>query len=232
MASVRYGLLVVDLAGKVGGQNFQRGLASPILRNISPKRKFIVYPQIAQATSQHRSKFAYVTQYWKSLTTEEQTAWNTSTSSFPRVNKFGARYYPSGYQLFCELNFALLLANYSIVSATPITATFVAYTFTCVYETDPQHLMVTISSTPSSEVYRFIISACVYQPHGKGYAPSKLKIMNLVTFSEEALSVDILPELIATYGPVISGSTIWVAIKQIFVTTGEMNMYQQYIVEF
>lgn len=38
------------------------------------------------------------------MTTEEKEAWNNVAASWPLLNKFGDQYYPSGYQLFMQLN--------------------------------------------------------------------------------------------------------------------------------
>lgn len=232
MASVQYGAMVPNLAGKVGGQNFQRGLAAPILRNISTKRKFIQYPQIAPNLINHRAAFGYVAQSWKNITAGQRSDWKTATTSFPRTNKFGGSYIPSAYQLFCEFNMALVIAGLSLIAAAPTTSTFVSPVWEVVYDSGAGIVTVNQSVVYTASPYQTVISASYYQSNGLGLRKSNLKDITVHQFSIGSPSLNITSLITSLFGSIMSGVTMYVAIKQININTGELSMPQYFPVAF
>lgn len=223
MASVKYGAMIPDLAGKVGGQNFQRGLASPIIRNISTKRKFIQYPQLAPQNANHRGLLAYASQSWKNISSTQRSNWSAATASFPRTNKFGNVYTPSGFQLFCEFSMGLLIAHLDIINDAPAVSTFIAPTWAVVYDSMANTITISQSVLYTASPYKTFITASYYQSNGKGLRKGQLKTIGLHQFTIIAPSLDITSNITSLFGAFISGTTMFFSVKQINTGTGEMN---------
>lgn len=98
-AVVKYGGIVTELKGKLGGQVFQKGNASLILRNNAyNKGRVSVFSTIS------KSDFTSITRLWGSLSAIDQGLWSTAALNWPYYDKFGVQYYGTGYQFFCTLN--------------------------------------------------------------------------------------------------------------------------------
>lgn len=232
MASVLYGALVSDLAGRVGGQNFQRGLASPVIRNVSTRRSRKVLLQVAPNAMSPRTALSYVSKYWKQLTIFQQNAWKLAAVAFPRLNKFGVSYTPSAYQLFCEFNIALVLLHHDIVPSYPSTATFIVPTYTVAYNSGTSVFSVTQSMPLTSTPYVSVISASAYQSNGAALIKGRLKEIAAFQFTAFNTYLDITTAVTNIFGTALVGTTMWFSIKLCYTTTGELSPAQIYSIQF
>lgn len=232
MASILYGSLVSDLAGKVGGQNFQRGLASPTLRNISTKRKkFNVLP-VGNKINAIRGRFAYVAASWRSLSPSQQSAWVAVTGSFPRTNKFGVSYTPSAYQLFVEFSLGLVYLGSSIATAAPAVSTFVVPTWSIAYAGGGGDIIITQSPAYTSIPYLTVIRASGYQSNGLGLIKSRLKVLATFQFKASARTTNVASAFYTMFGAAIPGTTVYFSVNQINVNTGEQDILSYFAVAF
>lgn len=113
MASVRFGMMVTGLAGKVGGQIVQRGRAGFQLRNnTKPRAANFAGPNAAKLSMQ------VVSGAWRDLSLANAAAWEALAATLTRLDRFGNAYTPSGRQIFFEFNLNLR----SIGVGTPLSA--------------------------------------------------------------------------------------------------------------
>ncbi len=103
MARVQYGSIVTEIKGKVQGQVFQGGNVGYVLRNkgytpgfTSNSRQTALNSMTSQTTR------------WRNLSDANRAAWAAITASWPFINKFGASYSGSGFQVFTSYNSNLL----------------------------------------------------------------------------------------------------------------------------
>lgn len=99
MPSIKFTGLVSDMKVKANGSVFSKNKQGNYFRN-NPSgggRK------TARWDAQ-KAQFGNLANTYRSLTTEDKEAWNNLAASWPLLNKFGDQYYPSGYQLFMQLN--------------------------------------------------------------------------------------------------------------------------------
>lgn len=223
MASVKYAAMISDLAGKVGGQNFQRGLASPIVRNISAKRQYNEYGLFTVATGSPKANLAYIAASWRGVSLTNKAAWAAATVLFPRTNKFGNIYTPSAYQLFCEFSLNLYSAGIDIVFTAPTTSTFVSPIYTLSYSSGPPQFTLTMSTVFTSAPYQTIIYATAYLSNGLAFKVSFLRTIAQYQFTSSDNSIDITDDITGLFGPVPTGTTIYVSVKQLNSNTGECN---------
>ena len=215
--------MISDLAGKIGGQNFQRGLAAPIVRNISSKRRTNQYGGFTVATGNNRANLSYVSSYWRSVSSSNKSAWQTATALFPRTNKFGNIYTPSAFQLFCEFSLNLIAAGYSLIDTAPTTSTFMSSIYTLNYYTGPGQFTLTQSTPFTSSPYITIVSSTNYLSNGIAFKKSYLRTIAQYQFTSVNNEIDITDDIVGLFGSVQSGCTVYVGIKQLNSSTGETN---------
>lgn len=104
MGSVKYGSIVTEIKGKLGGHVFQKCGQSLSIRTNSSKR----LPQSKQAVSA-RHNVSYLASYWKNLTQAQKDSYTNNAHTFPTVDKYGNPIILTGYQLFFSLAAKLLL---------------------------------------------------------------------------------------------------------------------------
>lgn len=107
MPSIKFTALVSDMKGKANGSVFSKNKQGNYFRN-NPKgggRKTARWDQ-------QKVRFGSLANSYRSLTTEEKEAWDNLAASWPLENKFGETYYPSGYQLYMQLNGNLTAIGY------------------------------------------------------------------------------------------------------------------------
>lgn len=99
MARIKFGMMMTDARGKLGGQVFSKTRSGAVVRTkVTPTN-----PQTA-AQSQVRSILGQLSARWKSLAERQRQAWNDAVASYPRTNAFGDTYLSSGKNLFTGVN--------------------------------------------------------------------------------------------------------------------------------
>lgn len=102
MASVRFGMLVTGLAGKVGGQIVQRGRAGFQLRNNTKPRG-----SVESSSNAAKLSMQVVAGAWRGLSLANAVSWRDLAATLTRLDRFGNAYTPSGRQIFFEANLNL-----------------------------------------------------------------------------------------------------------------------------
>lgn len=100
MALVKYGPVVSDVRGSIGGTVFSRSRAGAFARI----RTKPVFTPTAER-DRYQSIMAWVYGYWHdTLTNAQRIAWNTLGDNTDFTNALGDTYHPSGYNLFLRTN--------------------------------------------------------------------------------------------------------------------------------
>lgn len=174
MSKIKWGALVVDGRGKLGGHVLSKNRSGAIIRTkVTP-----VNPQTtAQAAA--RSRLGSQSQAWRSLSEADRRAWNAAASEFAKTNVFGDQYFPSGKNLFTGINSNMLLVEEAaldtpkefqvlpviIDASVAVDTTLGTITVTTTTEGDPEDVALIMEATQSfsagkynfSGAYRFII---------------------------------------------------------------------------
>lgn len=114
MATIKFSALVNDMRGKLNGSVFSATKAGNVLRN-----RAVATIHNSIRWTNHKSRFAPVVQAWRSLSKEEQEAWDDSALSVIRQNKVGDTYTLTGYNYFTSVNLLRLQTNEGITSIPP-----------------------------------------------------------------------------------------------------------------
>ena len=115
MSKIKWGAIVVDGRGKLGGHVFTKTKSGATMRTkVTP-----VNPQtVAQASA--RSRLGGNSQAWANLTEEQRESWQVRAAETSKTNVFGDQYFPSGKNLFTSINNNLLLIGQQVVKVAPI----------------------------------------------------------------------------------------------------------------
>jgi len=120
MARVEYGSLLTSIHGSLGGHTFQDNKFGHTLKN-----KPMQPAPLSSAQRQNQINLSLVSQYWRSMTTYQQSQWSDFASTYPQY-PYGSSVALSGFQVFCKFNIYQLTIARTIIDypvSEPVTTT-------------------------------------------------------------------------------------------------------------
>ena len=162
MSKIKWGAIVVDGRGKLGGHVFTKTKSGATMRTkVTP-----VNPQTA-AQASARSRLGGNSQAWAGLSEDERRSWNALASETSKTNIFGDQYFPSGKNLFTSVNNNLIMVGGASIVNAP---TFEELPFITLMDAEidisAQAISLLVDSTGSSSGTALIIEAT--QPSSPG----------------------------------------------------------------
>lgn len=123
MARVKYGALVVEIKGRMGGTMLQGGRSGGVIKNgkrgaARTVAKFKAGAGTAIGKAQR--KFSTITKAWASLTSVERDSWTGLIGVWIFKNKFGDIYSGTGFQIFTAFNNNRLILGEGIINTAPV----------------------------------------------------------------------------------------------------------------
>lgn len=99
MARIKFGMMMTDARGKLGGHVFTKAKSGATIRTkVSP-----LNPKTS-AQSEARSALGANSQTWRLLSETQRLAWNSAAQEVSKTNAFGDIYFPSGKNYFTAVN--------------------------------------------------------------------------------------------------------------------------------
>lgn len=102
MAIIRYGAMITDLRGKLGGHFFSSGQGGAVMSTNG---------QRIGKTQSYKKLWGYIkrnaqanTQTWQELTDAQRAAWAAEAANWPTINRVGDTAQLRGYSLFLKVN--------------------------------------------------------------------------------------------------------------------------------
>jgi len=112
---LKWGALVVDGRGKIGGHVASKNRGGAYLRTkVTPVNKQSAY-QLAV-----RNRFTGLSQGWKGLTPAQIAAWNAAVAGYAKTDIFGDVHQPSGFSLYQRLNNNLETCGEAALTTPPL----------------------------------------------------------------------------------------------------------------
>ncbi len=117
MAKIKFGMMMTDARGKLGGQVFSKNAAGAYIRTkVTPSN-----PQTSfQAAA--RALFGSISAGWSALTAAQRAAWNAAVSDWAKTDIFGDLKNPTGKALYQRLNNQAQSAGLAAVTDVPAKA--------------------------------------------------------------------------------------------------------------
>lgn len=114
MAKIKFGMMMTDARGKLGGQVFSKNKGGAYVRTkVTPTN-----PQSADQTTV-RALFGAISQAWSALTASQIAAWNTAVEEWKSTDIFGDLLAPTGKELHQRLNNQLQVVGGAAITSPP-----------------------------------------------------------------------------------------------------------------
>jgi hypothetical protein len=224
MAIVKYGAIVTDINGKVGGSIFKQVASQvSVLQNRTARNPRGHDPKYAASqTANMKTITASIAQQWREFSDVERNAWKSAAQSFVAHNRAGNKITLSGYAYFMKVNCNLVNGfNRSIGAPTPLALltqlTNVSYTASTISSL----LNVNWANSLAADEY-LIVSATPMQSIGRGF--DKTKLRTIAAFGDTAPSpFQCWTPYSEVFGTPVTNQTIWLALQVTNALTGQIS---------
>lgn len=114
MAKIKFGMMMTDARGKLGGQVFSKNRSGSYVRTkvtpVNPRTSFQMFS---------RALLGQLSAGWSGLTQAQRSAWNQAVDAWQKTDVFGDIKKPTGKNLFVGLNKNLLSISRSMLATPP-----------------------------------------------------------------------------------------------------------------
>lgn len=210
--------MMVDARGKLGGHVFSKNRGGAYVRTKVTPANPMTAAQVAQ-----RALLASASQSWRGLTEEQRLAWNGAVSNYATTNVFGDIVNPTGATLHTRLNINVALVGGSALSTPPMPVGI----------SSPAGLSLTAQSgTPSFEIAwssgavptgtKMVVEASPQVSSGRYNVNNRFRVIGTVAAAATSPQ-DLISEYEAKFGSLVVGQKVFVRVKYINITTGEVS---------
>lgn len=218
MSKIKFGAIVVDGRGKIGGHVMTKNRQGSALRTK-------VTPTNRKTNTQQGSKnrLANLSDNWRALTDAQRQAWDAAAQDVKKSNIFGDSYSPTGKNLYMIVNQNLVLAGSAAVSAPPAVTPATALTSLTVsdFASGALEFAFAPSPVPASHVLR--VEATRPLSPGVNAAGSQFRFVKNIAASQTTPQ-DIATEYEAIFGTIPVGKRIFIRAYTINTTSGARSL--------
>jgi hypothetical protein len=208
MAKIKFGMMMTDASGKLGGQVFSKNRGGSYVRTK-------VTPTNPQTTAQMavRGIFASISSAWSSLTEGQRLSFNNLVGDYGTTDIFGDLHNPSGKALFQRLNQNLEISGQAQIDiCVPPSAVPFANMVSALGDVNNEELqVVTSGDTTGSKV---VVWATPSLSQGTTFVKNKLRQIGVFAGSN-AEQLAIYDAYVAKFGAPVAGANIYVGVKVI-----------------
>ena len=208
MAKIKFGMMMTDARGKLGGQVFSKNRAGSYVRTK-------VTPVNPQTTAQMASRqlLGSLSAGWNALSASAIAAWNGAVNDWKSTDIFGDIKVPTGKNLYTALNKNSLGAGGSAIALPPEkmeldTIVGVGADF----DLTTGDLFLDISTVPANHILQVWATPAVNE--GVSYVKNKLRVIaNYPTGSVNNSSL--YANYVSRFGAPVAGQKIYVGVRYI-----------------
>lgn len=216
MAKVKFGMIVTDMRGKLGGHVFTKNRAGASTRTkVTPSN-----PRTASQQA-NRSLLALFSVGWSALTDAMRASWNGAVDSWTKTNIFGDNVKPSGKNLYTALNKNLASIGLASIDVAPekVELPLLGLTWVDVNIGDEE---ITLSTEAIPAGTYVVVGATPPLSAGTSFTKGKFRRIyyangNVVT------ATDIYSAYVAKFGAISENSNIYFEVKLI-ASNGQMSV--------
>lgn len=208
MAKIKFGMMMTDASGKLGGQVFSKNRGGSYVRTK-------VTPLNPQSTAQMsvRGIFASISSAWSSLNESARASFQNFVSDYARTDIFGDLRNPSGKNLYQRLNQNLAISNQPAISVcvVPSEVPFANVVSASADISGTSFDVVTGGNTTGSRVVAWATPSL---SQGTSFVKNKLRQIGVYDGADE-LTANIWADYIAKFGTPSAGANIFVGVRVI-----------------
>lgn len=217
MSKIKWGAIVVDGRGKLGGHVFTKTRSGATMRTkVTP-----VNPQ-SPAQAAARSRLGSQSQAWRGLTEAQRIGWNDLAARTAKTNIFGDQYFPTGKNLFTGLNSNLLLINEPAVLSAPELAEMpVVLNATVNIDGPPMDIATSFSFSGTTGDTKLVCEATAPMSAGRFNFDGSYRIISTDSAEMDSEQLGLLYE--AKFGTVPTGSKVGFRFYFVHQVTGQQS---------
>lgn len=213
---IKWGALVVDGRGKIGGQVASKNKSGAYMKNkVTPTNPQTSFQQARRAI------LAVLSSAWRALTDIQRTGWIEGSPNYPQTNEFGDTYYLAGNMLYNQLNGNLDTIRVTAISACPTPAASVAIAIDALINTELAQTIETDIVVPAG--FAMVVRATAPFSAGVNNYDTKLRVLSIVV-AGATNPVDTYADYEDRFGTPVAGQKIGFAIHLVNITTGQAGV--------
>lgn len=214
----KWGALVVDGRGKIGGHVASKNAAGAYFRTkVTPSN-----PQTSYQQNQ-RAAFTGLSQSWRALTPAQRNAWNSAVGDFKKTDVFGDIKTPSGFNLYMRLNGNLVNIGQTKITVPPLPSAVFAFSALSLTAAEGAAEIVAVFADAIPAGTSIIVSATPAVSAGKNFVKSEFRQIKISTNTETS-PADVAIEWIAKFGTMApAGSKIFIKLLPVNDLTGQQG---------
>lgn len=191
MAKCKFGMMMTDARGKLGGQVFTKNRSGAIIRTK-------VTPSNARTERQMfiRNALSTISALWSTLSQSQRDSFDGAVEQWQGTNIFGDIVNPTGKTLFTKLNMNLKNTLQAQIFTAPIKAILPAFSVTSVTHDGGEILANVVGNAVG---FKIVISATAPQSQGTAFYKGKYRQIGVVAGSV-ANDIDITALYVAKFG--------------------------------
>lgn len=219
MSKIKWGAIVVDGRGKLGGHVFTKTKSGATMRTkVTP-----VNPQTsAQASA--RSRLGGNSQAWGTLSEEQRESWQVRAKETSKTNVFGDQYFPSGKNLFTSLNNNLLLIGEQTIDVAPAMAQMpFIVELTLGIVASPKSISIEFGYSGSVDNHYIVYEATNGFSQGRYNFDGTYRHIGSTQVSSPFTPEKLVSEYIAKFGAIVAGTKISFRCYFVHAITGQAS---------
>ena len=199
MAKIKFGMMMTDARGKLGGQVFSKNRSGAYVRTK-------VTPSNARSARQTfiRATLSRISANWSTLTKEQREGFNSAVEQWQSTNIFGDVVKPTGKTLFVKLNINLANTQQAEINAVPEKSEMPQLVLTSV-ENDGG--LISLNFSGNQVGIKILVFATAPQSQGTGFFKGKYRQLGVITGSASG-TVDITTMYEEKFGTPDTGANI------------------------
>lgn len=218
MAKVKFGMMMTDARGKLGGHVFAKNRSGNYVRTkVTP-----VNPSTSFQTA-IRALFAAITAGWSILTNAQRDAWNGAVGDWARTDIFGDLKNPSGKTLYQRLNQNAQNVSYPALTVPPAKDTVPEEVVTGI-EIAVGAGTLTLTGASASASATILLSATPSLSQGTSFVKDRLRNIGHQVASAYAAATA-YDDYEDKFGSPVAGQNIHVAVQYVL-ATGQVSPMQ------
>lgn len=225
-AKIKFGMMMTDARGKLGGQVFSRNRAGAYVRTkVTPVNPRTTFQQSV------RSVFGSISSAWSALTAVQRASWNEAVTNWQRTNIFGDLTTPTGKSLFQRLNNGLIqnVAGSSplLFAPSPVEVPIVDEVSADWTRNETTNSFVlqwshqTVNPVNPSD-YLVQIRATAPMNPGRYYHQNLLRVIAIGDLDDD--TYDLMDAYIDRFGVPVTGRNIFVEVRVVSKLTGQLGV--------
>ena len=208
MAKIKFGMMMTDARGKLGGQVFSKNKGGAYVRTkVTPSN-----PQTSSQSSV-RALFGAISQGWSSLTEAQRSAWRGAVDQWKSTDIFGDLIAPTGKELYQRLNNQAQVVGYSAISSPPAV------------EALPSDIVsaadiavgagtITLTGVSTSADVKVAVFATAPQTQGTKFVKNKLRLIYNPD-GDSFVAADAYTAYVNKFGAPAAGDNVFLGVKYI-----------------